>query len=100
MELKLKNKAVLITGASKGIGLAVAEVFAAEGCHLHLAARNGEAMAEAKREIEARHGVEVRIHELDLSTTAAMAPSSETCASPFAFTTADGSCPASAPTST
>ncbi len=25
----------------KGIGLAVAEVFAAEGCHLHLAARNG-----------------------------------------------------------
>ena len=40
MELKLTNKTVLITGASKGIGLAVAEVFAAEGCHLHLAARN------------------------------------------------------------
>jgi NAD(P)-dependent dehydrogenase (short-subunit alcohol dehydrogenase family) len=72
VELKLTNKTVLITGASKGIGLAVAEVFAAEGCNLHLAARNGEAMREAKRTIEASHGVKVTVHELDLSTTAAM----------------------------
>jgi NAD(P)-dependent dehydrogenase (short-subunit alcohol dehydrogenase family) len=72
VELKLTNKTVLITGASKGIGLAVAEVFAAEGCNLHLAARNGEAMREAKRMIEASHGVKVTVHELDLSTTAAM----------------------------
>ena len=72
MELELTNKTVLITGASKGIGLAVAEVFAAEGCNLHLAARNGEAMREAKRTIEASHGVKVWVHELDLSTTAAM----------------------------
>jgi len=72
VELKLTNKKVLITGASKGIGLAVAEVFAAEGCHLHLAARNGEAMKDAKRTLEARHGVKVSVHELDLSTTAAM----------------------------
>jgi NAD(P)-dependent dehydrogenase (short-subunit alcohol dehydrogenase family) len=72
VELKLTNKTVLITGASKGIGLAVAEVFAAEGCNLHLAARNGEAMREAKRTIEASHGVKITVHELDLSTTAAM----------------------------
>jgi NAD(P)-dependent dehydrogenase (short-subunit alcohol dehydrogenase family) len=72
VELKLTNKTVLITGASKGIGLAVAEVFAAEGCNLHLAARNGEAMREAKRTLEASHGVKVTVHELDLSTTAAM----------------------------
>src|SRR5258707_13236248 len=72
VELKLTNKTALITGASKGIGLAVAEVFAAEGCHLHLAARNGEAMQQAKQVLEARHGVKVIAHALDLSSTAAM----------------------------
>ena len=72
MDLKLTNKTALITGASKGIGLAVAELFAAEGCHLHLAARNGEAMLQAKRDLEARFGVKITIHALDLSSTAAM----------------------------
>ena len=37
MDLKLKRKNVLISGASKGIGLACAKGFAAEGCNLHLA---------------------------------------------------------------
>jgi NAD(P)-dependent dehydrogenase (short-subunit alcohol dehydrogenase family) len=73
VELKLTNKTVLITGASKGIGLAVAEVFAAEGCHLHLAARNGEALLQAKHTLEAQHGVKVTVHALDLSSTAALA---------------------------
>ncbi len=72
VELNLKNKIALITGASQGIGLAVAEVFAAEGCHLHLAARNGGAMTEAKARLEARYGVKITVHALDLSSTAAM----------------------------
>lgn len=72
MKLNLNGKAALITGASKGIGLALAHVLAEEGCDLHLAARNGEAMAKAKSEIEAKHGVKVIVHALDLSKSEAM----------------------------
>lgn len=72
MNLDLNGKTALITGASKGIGLALAYVMAKEGCHLHLAARNGEAMIKAKQEIEAKHKVSVTVHALDLSSTGAM----------------------------
>ncbi len=72
MQLDLANKTALITGASKGIGLACARTLAAEGCHLHLAARNGPAMEQARDELVAAHGVRVTVHALDLSSTAAM----------------------------
>ena len=42
MSGSLQGKVAIVTGASKGIGAAAAEAFAEEGCHLHLAARNGQ----------------------------------------------------------
>ena len=40
MELKLQDKVAIVTGASKGIGRAIAIALAQEGCHLTLAARD------------------------------------------------------------
>ena len=67
MDLNLRNKTVLITGGSKGIGLACAKEFAAEGCNLHLVSRTKEDLENAKKEIEAEHGVQIMIHVSDLS---------------------------------
>ncbi|MCW5230614.1 SDR family oxidoreductase [Verminephrobacter eiseniae] len=77
MKLELEGKTVLITGASKGIGLAAAHSFAAEGCHLQLAARDGLALASAKEEIGKIHPIDVRIHPMDLATPGAMAQLAE-----------------------
>src|ERR1700736_1148704 len=40
MDLGSKDKSVLVTGGSKGIGLAIAELFAAEGANVAICARN------------------------------------------------------------
>ena len=67
MDLNLKRKNVLISGASKGIGLACAKGFAAEGCNLHLASRTEEDLLTAKAQINAISDVDVTIYPLDLS---------------------------------
>ena len=47
MDLQLAGQTALITGGSKGIGLAVAHRLAAEGVKLHLAARDHAALDAA-----------------------------------------------------
>ncbi len=49
MDLQLAGRRVVVTGASKGIGFAIAEAFAAEGCEVLLCARAPEAAAERLR---------------------------------------------------
>ena len=51
MDLQLTDKVVLITGSSRGIGLATAKSFAAEGCRLVLSARSREQLAAAEAEL-------------------------------------------------
>ena len=67
MDLNLRGKLALVTGASKGIGLACARQLAEEGCHLHLASRTKADLERAKESIQARHNVSVTVHPVDLS---------------------------------
>ena len=67
MDLELRGKTALVTGASKGIGRAVANVLAAEGCNLALAARNPENLERAANEIRARHQITTRTIPVDLA---------------------------------
>ena len=64
--MELKDKAVLITGAAQGIGLACAEAFAAEGSRLALADINEKVMQVAGR-LGAEFGIEARGIVADLS---------------------------------
>ena len=80
MELELAGKSALITGASKGIGRAIAESLAAEGCTLHLGARTEADLAAVRDDHNSRFGAQVTIHPGDLGLDAEVAKLAEACA--------------------
>jgi len=81
MELGLKGKSALITGASKGIGLATAHSFAREGIStLYLAARSVDGLAAAKEALSSQYGTTVHAHAMDLSVTENVLRLAEECA--------------------
>lgn len=67
MQLQLGGRRALITGGSKGIGLACAHGLAAEGVDLAIAARTVEPLKEATRLLRDTYDIEVTSHSCDLS---------------------------------
>lgn len=62
-----KEKVVVITGASSGIGKACAEVFASEGANLVLAARNYSSLFQLAKYLEGSYSIQALAVECDVS---------------------------------
>jgi 3-oxoacyl-[acyl-carrier protein] reductase len=69
MDLKLADKVVLITGSSRGIGLATAKAFAGEGCRIMLSARSAEQLQAAETALR-DIGAAVAAHTADVGDPA------------------------------
>lgn len=71
MDLSLTDKVAIVTGSSRGLGLATARLLVSEGCRVCICARGSERLAEAALEVEAvarRPNMIVAV-QADLSTT-------------------------------
>jgi len=68
MDLGLRGKTALVTGGSKGIGLACAEGLAAEGCTVAIAARDKSGLQAAAARVKGQTGVDVQAIAADLSS--------------------------------
>lgn len=71
MELNLKNKTALITGASTGIGAVFAKELAKRGCHVILVARSEKKLADLAEELEKEHNIRAIPITSDLTDPAA-----------------------------
>jgi NAD(P)-dependent dehydrogenase (short-subunit alcohol dehydrogenase family) len=72
MELNLKGRVAVVTGASKGIGKGVARALAAEGVDIVLIARGREGLMQAAEEIGGEFGVSAVPVEADVTDTASV----------------------------
>jgi 3-oxoacyl-[acyl-carrier protein] reductase len=68
MELNMRGQVALVTGASKGIGKAIAQALAAEGVNLALCARGADLLEAVAEALQQRHDVRVLPVSADLSS--------------------------------
>jgi 3-oxoacyl-[acyl-carrier protein] reductase len=83
MDLGLADRVALVTGASKGIGKAIALGLAAEGVHVVMLARSQAALDTAAGEVRERYGVRVLALAADVRNDAEVARAIETASTEF-----------------
>ena len=72
MDLQLTGKRAIVTGASQGIGLAIAHALAAEGADVVLAARSEDKLKAAAEQVAARSGRRAIAVPTDVTSDAAV----------------------------
>lgn len=72
MDLGLKGKKAIVTGGTRGIGRAIAELLAQEGCDVAICARNADQIADAVKDMSAKHGTKVWGDVADISDGASL----------------------------
>ncbi len=68
MDIRLDGRVALVTGGSKGLGLAIAKAFAGSGADVAIVARRPEALEQARAEITALGGGRVHSVAADIAT--------------------------------
>ncbi len=72
MDFGLKGKGAVVTGASRGLGAAIADSLAAEGMDLLLVARDRAALDANAAALQSRYKVRVAVQEADLTSVASI----------------------------
>ncbi len=83
MELGLRGKNIVVTAASRGIGLAVAERLAEEGANLLICSRNQEGIQDIAGRLSRLYGVDVYGIQADVSDSAELTRLLDTAAEKF-----------------
>jgi NAD(P)-dependent dehydrogenase (short-subunit alcohol dehydrogenase family) len=73
MDLELSGRVAMISGASKGIGRAIANLLAQEGAMLSICARGASDLHAAAAQIEENYGISVLTHQGDMADPATVA---------------------------
>lgn len=77
MDLGLSGKTAIVTGASRGLGAAIAEALAQEGMRLFLIARDQARLDAVAADLKHRFGVAADVHAADLSSPEALAKAAQ-----------------------